>query len=185
MQPDAWPHRCLVLVEYRRQGPAHDHDRDPESSHSTGASSIHQQFHRGDAAARQGVTLMTPATGHSATDHPIIVEHLTKRYGDHTVVDDLSFTVEPGRVTDSSVPTAPASPPRRQTTLDLARANGGQGNHRRPALSGPRGSGQHRRRDDRVRRLPSRGEAAATIFESPTRPASPVAESTTSSKKSA
>ena len=42
---------------------------------------------------------MSPATGHSATDHPIVVEHLTKRYGDHTVVDDLSFAVEPGRVT--------------------------------------------------------------------------------------
>ena len=27
------------------------------------------------------------------------VENVTKRYGDHTVVEDLSFTVPPGRVT--------------------------------------------------------------------------------------
>jgi ABC-type phosphonate transport system ATPase subunit len=27
------------------------------------------------------------------------VEHLTKRYGEHTVVDDLSFVARPGRVT--------------------------------------------------------------------------------------
>ena len=31
--------------------------------------------------------------------HTIEIEHLAKRYGDRTVVDDLSFTVEPGRVT--------------------------------------------------------------------------------------
>ena len=30
--------------------------------------------------------------------HTIEIEHLAKRYGDRTVVDDLSFTVEPGRV---------------------------------------------------------------------------------------
>jgi len=29
----------------------------------------------------------------------IVVEHLTKTYGDHRAVDDLSFTVQPGRVT--------------------------------------------------------------------------------------
>lgn len=28
----------------------------------------------------------------------IEVEHLTKRYGDHTAVDDLSFTAEPGKI---------------------------------------------------------------------------------------
>ena len=38
------------------------------------------------------------ATASSSTDggHTVTVEHLTKHYGDHTVVDDLSFTVPAG-----------------------------------------------------------------------------------------
>ena len=28
----------------------------------------------------------------------IEVQHLTKRYGSHTAVDDLSFTAEPGKI---------------------------------------------------------------------------------------
>ena len=38
--------------------------------------------------------------------------NLTKRYGDKTAVDDLTFTVRPGIVTVSSAPTGPASPRR-------------------------------------------------------------------------
>jgi ABC-2 type transport system ATP-binding protein len=37
---------------------------------------------------------------------------LTKRYGDKTAVDDLSFTVRPGVVTGFLGPTGRASPPR-------------------------------------------------------------------------
>ena len=66
----------------------------------------------------------------------IEVEHLTKRYGSHTAVDDISFTVEDGGIygllgpngagksttmniitgyisaTDGTVMTSPTSPPR-------------------------------------------------------------------------
>jgi len=47
-------------------------------------------------------------------DHRIDVEHLTKRYGDHTVVNDLSFSVPAGRdgrsITAHSSPTWRARP---------------------------------------------------------------------------
>ncbi len=39
----------------------------------------------------------------------IQVEHVTKRYGEKTAVDDLSFTVKPGIVTGFLGPTGPAS----------------------------------------------------------------------------
>lgn len=41
----------------------------------------------------------------------IEVKHLTKRYGDHTAVSDLTFSVEEGRSTAFSAPTERASPP--------------------------------------------------------------------------
>ena len=41
----------------------------------------------------------------------IEVQHLTKRYGPVTAVDDVSFRAERGRSSDSSVRTAPARPP--------------------------------------------------------------------------
>ena len=69
---------------------------------------------------------MTSATDHLAIDHPVIVEHLTKRYGDHTVVDDLSFTVEPGRVTGFLGPNGSGKSTTMKMMLDLARANGGR-----------------------------------------------------------
>ena len=40
----------------------------------------------------------------------IEVEHLTKRYGSHTAVDDISFTVEDGGIYGSA-PTARANRP--------------------------------------------------------------------------
>ena len=42
----------------------------------------------------------------------IEVDGLTKRYGDKTAVDGLSFVVEPGVVTDFSARTEPGNPPR-------------------------------------------------------------------------
>jgi ABC-2 type transport system ATP-binding protein len=42
----------------------------------------------------------------------IEVRGLTKRYGDVLAVDDLSFDVEPGKVTGSSAPTGRGSRPR-------------------------------------------------------------------------
>ena len=50
-------------------------------------------------------------TGDNRQEHDMIqVEALTKRYGDKTAVDDLSFEVRPGMVTGFLGPTAPASP---------------------------------------------------------------------------
>ena len=59
-------------------------------------------------------------------EHPIIVEHLTKRYGDHTVVDDLSFTVEPGRVTGFLGPNGSGKSTTMKMMLDLASARSGR-----------------------------------------------------------
>ena len=44
--------------------------------------------------------------------HKLEFEHVTKRYGHEVVVDDLTFTVKPGRVTGSWGQTAQASPRR-------------------------------------------------------------------------
>ena len=41
----------------------------------------------------------------------ITVEHVTKRYGPHTAVNDVSFTAQPGRVTGFLGPRGPGSPP--------------------------------------------------------------------------
>jgi len=40
----------------------------------------------------------------------IEVQHITKRYGRFTAVDDVSFRVEPGEILGFSAPTAPARP---------------------------------------------------------------------------
>jgi ABC-2 type transport system ATP-binding protein len=58
--------------------------------------------------------------------HPLVVEHLTKRYGDQTVVDDLSFTVEPGRVTGFLGPNGSGKSTTMKMMLDLARADRGR-----------------------------------------------------------
>ncbi len=59
---------------------------------------------------------MTP----SDVQQPLVLEHLTKRYGDHTVVDDLSFTVEPGRVTGFLGPNGSGKSTTMKMMLDLA-----------------------------------------------------------------
>ena len=65
---------------------------------------------------------MTQATGH----HPLVVEHLTKSYGDTTVVDDLSFVVEPGRVTGFLGPNGSGKSTTMKMMLDLAAADRGR-----------------------------------------------------------
>ena len=61
-----------------------------------------------------------------AGQHPLVIEHLTKRYGDHTVVDDLSFTVEPGRVTGFLGPNGSGKSTTMKMMLDLAAADRGR-----------------------------------------------------------
>jgi ABC-2 type transport system ATP-binding protein len=54
------------------------------------------------------------------------VEHLTKRYGDSTVVDDLSFVARPGRVTGFLGPNGSGKSTTMKIMLDLASAEGGR-----------------------------------------------------------
>ena len=56
---------------------------------------------------------------------PLIVDHLTKRYGDDVVVDDLTFTVAPGRVTCFLGPNGAGKSTTMKILLDLARADQG------------------------------------------------------------
>jgi ABC-2 type transport system ATP-binding protein len=68
------------------------------------------------------------------------VENVTKRYGDHTVVDDLSFAVPPGRVTGFLGPNGSGKSTTLKIMLDLARADEGSasiGGHRYRELSDP------------------------------------------------
>ncbi len=56
----------------------------------------------------------------------IEIEHLAKRYGDRTVVDDLSFTVGPGRVTGFLGPNGSGKSTTMKMMLDLASADRGR-----------------------------------------------------------
>lgn len=54
------------------------------------------------------------------------VDHLTKRYGDNTVVDDLSFVVPPGRVTGFLGPNGSGKSTTMKVMLDLVAATQGR-----------------------------------------------------------
>ncbi|HSK24129.1 MAG TPA: ATP-binding cassette domain-containing protein [Egicoccus sp.] len=57
--------------------------------------------------------------------HRIDVHHVTKTYGSNTVVDDLTFTVEPGRVTGFLGPNGAGKSTLMKVLLDLAAADSG------------------------------------------------------------
>ena len=57
--------------------------------------------------------------------HELVVDHVTKRYGHNTVVDDLSFTVKPGRVTGFLGPNGAGKSTTMKILLDLATADEG------------------------------------------------------------
>ncbi|MBK5096825.1 MAG: ATP-binding cassette domain-containing protein [Gemmatimonadetes bacterium] len=54
------------------------------------------------------------------------VEHLTKRYGEHTVVSDLSFVARPGRVTGFLGPNGSGKSTTMKIMLDLASSESGR-----------------------------------------------------------
>ena len=64
---------------------------------------------------------MTTATG----EHRLVIEHLTKKYDDRAVVDDLTFTAEPGRVTGFLGPNGSGKSTAMKILLDLAAADHG------------------------------------------------------------
>ena len=64
---------------------------------------------------------MKPTPG----EHRLVIDHLTKQYGDHAVVDDLSFTVEPGRVSGFLGPNGSGKSTTMKMMLDLAAADHG------------------------------------------------------------
>ena len=57
---------------------------------------------------------------------PLQVDRITKRYGDHVVVDDLSFTVPPGRVTGFLGPNGSGKSTTMKIMVDLAAADSGR-----------------------------------------------------------
>ena len=65
-------------------------------------------------------------TGPKARSHPISIEHVAKSYGGDVVVDDLSFTVTPGRVTGFLGPNGAGKSTTRKILLGLTSPTSGQ-----------------------------------------------------------
>ncbi len=71
-------------------------------------------------------TWVIPMTASSTAGYALQVDHVTKRYGKHAVVDDLSFTVPPGRVTGFLGPNGSGKSTTMKILLDLAAADAGR-----------------------------------------------------------
>ena len=56
---------------------------------------------------------------------PLNIDHVTKHYGKDVVVDDLTFTVAPGRVTCFLGPNGAGKSTTMKILLDLAKADHG------------------------------------------------------------
>lgn len=56
---------------------------------------------------------------------PLVIDHVSKSYGSHQVVEDLSFTVRPGRVTGFLGPNGAGKSTTMKILLDLASADSG------------------------------------------------------------
>jgi ABC-2 type transport system ATP-binding protein len=83
------------------------------------------------------------SSGRSGPGLTLAVEHLTKRYGDNTVVDDLSFAARPGRVTGFLGPNGSGKSTTMKIMLDLASADDGRatvGGQRYRDLADPPGT---------------------------------------------
>jgi ABC-2 type transport system ATP-binding protein len=64
--------------------------------------------------------------GPAARSYPLSIEHVTKTYGGANAVDDLSFVVEPGRVTGFLGPNGAGKSTTMKVLLGLASPNGGR-----------------------------------------------------------
>lgn len=80
----------------------------------------------------------------SPTNHyRLVFDQVTKRYDDQSVVDDLTFTVEPGRITGFLGPNGSGKSTTMKVLLDLASADHGTatiGGHRYRELADPAGT---------------------------------------------
>jgi ABC-2 type transport system ATP-binding protein len=65
-------------------------------------------------------------TGAEAGSYPLSIEHVTKSYGDGAAVDDLTFVVEPGRVTGFLGPNGAGKSTAMKILLGLASPNSGR-----------------------------------------------------------
>lgn len=79
---------------------------------------------RADTQASDSPTTLTSAGPRPSLG--IEVDHLTKRYGRHAVVDDLTFSVQPGRVTGFLGPNGSGKSTTMKVLLGLAAASEGQ-----------------------------------------------------------
>jgi ABC-2 type transport system ATP-binding protein len=70
--------------------------------------------------------LPIPGRPRADQSHALEIEHVTKRYGANTVVDDLSFTVQPGRVTGFLGPNGAGKSTTMKILLGLAAADRGK-----------------------------------------------------------
>lgn len=92
------------------------------------------------APIRTAAVAPNPSRSQPVDEYRIEVEHLTKRYGDHIVVDDLTFSVPAGRVTGFLGPNGSGKSTTMRIMLDLAAANEGRvsiGGHRYRELLNP------------------------------------------------
>lgn len=85
-------------------------------------------------------TTRAPERERPDSTYTLRVDHVTKRYGAHAVVDDLSFCVPPGRVTGFLGPNGSGKSTTMKIMLDLAAASEGRvtiGDHRYRDLPDP------------------------------------------------
>ncbi len=68
----------------------------------------------------------SPASRRVGQAYPLVFDRVTKRYGTNTVVDDLSFTVQPGRVTGFLGPNGSGKSTTMKILLGLASADHGR-----------------------------------------------------------
>jgi ABC-2 type transport system ATP-binding protein len=87
--------------------------------------SWHPTRGRAGVLVRTSTARPRPPKG-NVTMYPLEIEHVTKRYGREVVVDDLTFTVAPGRVTGFLGPNGAGKSTTMKILLDLASADSGQ-----------------------------------------------------------
>jgi ABC-2 type transport system ATP-binding protein len=100
----------------------------------------HEKRGKMTATIAPPATPATPNSSHANQSYAVDLDHVTKRYGQMTVVDDLSFAVHPGRVTGFLGPNGAGKSTTIKVLLGLACADHGLatiGGHRYRDLPDP------------------------------------------------